>query len=266
MASPREIADEQLKNGEISQQEHAGLVRRLESPALLDPVPGPSVEKMSKERVMQSGDGGGWFYVSGNEKKGPYDRETMIALARADTIGPDTLVWTSGMKGWEALGTLPLGAEISTLFAAGGPPVPAQSPVRPGNSAAAAVERPVAAAGSSVGFSDAIRLAFQKYTDFSTRIGRPEFWFFVLFSVLGSWATLFLDGLVFGSGLDSFAPINSIFSLALIIPSLSAGARRLHDIDRSGWWQLIGLVPLIGIIVLIVFWCTEGTRGSNRFG
>jgi uncharacterized membrane protein YhaH (DUF805 family) len=57
-----------------------------------------------------------------------------------------------------------------------------------------------------------------------------------------------------------------VISLALLIPSLAVGARRLHDIDRTGWWQLIALVPLVGIIVLIVFWCQDSDRGPNRYG
>lgn len=256
MASPREIADERLASGDISQEEHADLVRRIESPTLLDPAPKPN-------------DGGNWFYASGNEKKGPHSRDEMIALARSNMIAPETLVWTSGMADWKPLASLPLGAEISALLAPGAPPALPSSRARP-EFGAPPIGAPGANSGyapsASVGFTDAIRLAFQKYTDFSTRIGRPEFWYFVLFGVLGSWATVFLDTVLFGSSLDSLSPLNAIFSLALIIPSFSAGARRLHDIDRSGWWQLIMFVPLIGVIVLIVFWCTAGTRGRNRFG
>ena len=55
-------------------------------------------------------------------------------------------------------------------------------------------------------------------------------------------------------------------SLVALLPSLAVGARRLHDIDRSGWWLLIGFIPLIGLIVLIVFFATRGQAGANRFG
>ena len=60
--------------------------------------------------------------------------------------------------------------------------------------------------------------------------------------------------------------LSSIWSLATFLPSLAVGIRRLHDTDRSGWWWLISFIPLIGIIVLIVFWCSAGIPGSNRFG
>lgn len=270
MASPKEVADDRLAKGEISQREHADIVRRLKSPTLLDPVPWRASGKTSGESIMQGDEIHPWFYASGSEKKGPYDREAMIALARSNIVGPETLVWTGGMQGWEPLGTLPFGAEISALLAPGVPPALPRPGARPDATAPPAIGQIEAwddyTPASPVGFVEAIRLAFRKYFDFRTRIGRPEFWYFVLFSVLGSLLTTFIDITLFGSGFEDFSPLNSIFSLALIIPSLSAGARRLHDIDRSGWWQLIGLVPLIGVIVLIVFWCTEGTRGRNRFG
>jgi len=65
---------------------------------------------------------------------------------------------------------------------------------------------------------------------------------------------------------SNLTPFSSIWSLVTFLPSLAMGVRRLHDTDRSGWWWLLSFIPLIGIIVLIVFWCFEGTRGPNRFG
>jgi uncharacterized membrane protein YhaH (DUF805 family) len=73
-----------------------------------------------------------------------------------------------------------------------------------------------------------------------------------------------VDVAIFGS--DSWMPINSLFTLATIIPNLSVAARRLHDIDRSGWWQLLHIIPVIGTIVLIVWWASRGKPGPNRFG
>ena len=60
--------------------------------------------------------------------------------------------------------------------------------------------------------------------------------------------------------------IGALVGLALFLPSLALQVRRLHDTDRSGWWVLIGLVPLVGVILLIVWWCQDGTPGDNRFG
>jgi len=61
-------------------------------------------------------------------------------------------------------------------------------------------------------------------------------------------------------------PLATLFYLATLIPALAVSVRRLHDTDSSGWWLLLGLIPLIGMIVLIVWWCLEGSKGYNRFG
>jgi uncharacterized membrane protein YhaH (DUF805 family) len=103
----------------------------------------------------------------------------------------------------------------------------------------------------------------RNYVVFSGRASRSEFWYWILFTVLVSIALSIIDvGLVSGNT----SVLSSIWSLATFLPSLALGVRRLHDTDRSGWWWLIAFVPLIGIIVLIVFWCLEGTPGQNRFG
>lgn len=116
-----------------------------------------------------------------------------------------------------------------------------------------------------MGFSDAIKTCLAKYADFNGRAMRSEFWYFVLFNFVLQLGLIIVLGIIVG-GASSLPDIASgIATLALIIPSLAAGARRLHDIDKSGWWQLIGIVPLIGL-VLIYFWCQRGTEGANRFG
>jgi uncharacterized membrane protein YhaH (DUF805 family) len=102
-------------------------------------------------------------------------------------------------------------------------------------------------------FTDAISAGFQRYFDFQGRASRPEFWWFLVFLCLLGIGTAILD-LALGYGGD-IGPTNTISTLATIVPSLSVGARRLHDIGRSGWWQLIVLVPLVGIILLIYWWC-----------
>jgi uncharacterized membrane protein YhaH (DUF805 family) len=99
---------------------------------------------------------------------------------------------------------------------------------------------------------------FSKYATFAGRARRTEYWYFALLNTIASIAL----AVAFG---DESA-ISLIFSLVLIIPSIALGARRLHDIGRSGWWQLIWLVPIIGWIVLIVFFATNGQTGDNRFG
>jgi len=111
-----------------------------------------------------------------------------------------------------------------------------------------------------MGFGDAISTCFRKYVDFSGRAVRSEYWFFVLFQVLVIVVLSIVDAIL-GIGV-----LSTLASLAFLLPSLAVGARRLHDTDKSAWWLLIGLIPLIGAIVLIVFFCQPGTPGANRFG
>ncbi len=91
-------------------------------------------------------------------------------------------------------------------------------------------------------FQQAVKTCFTKYADFSGRAKRSEYWWFVLFIVIVSLV------------LSMFSQVLSgIFSLAVFVPSIAAAARRLHDTNRSGWWQLIVFLPLVGWIILIVF-------------
>ncbi|WP_380874628.1 membrane protein [Sphingomonas sp. DBB INV C78] len=126
-------------------------------------------------------------------------------------------------------------------------------------------------------------LPLKRYAQFSGRSRRKEYWMFVLFAVIVYAIAIFLDSaLGLGGSTTNYADVGDggaavgfnstggvltlIVALALFVPSLAVAIRRLHDTDRSGWWLLIGLVPLIGAIVLLVFYCTEGTKGPNRFG
>ena len=101
-------------------------------------------------------------------------------------------------------------------------------------------------------FQDAIRTCFSKYADFSGRAMRSEYWWFFLFIVVVSVILSMISSVLSG-----------LFSLGVLVPSISAATRRLHDTNRSGWWQLICIVPLIGAIVLIVFVAQEGKPPSG---
>ncbi|MCU0678434.1 MAG: DUF805 domain-containing protein [Candidatus Pacebacteria bacterium] len=94
------------------------------------------------------------------------------------------------------------------------------------------------------------------YADFEGRVGRQEFWMFVLFSILIQIAFDIV-------GLDI---ISMLVSLGLLVPSLALGARRLHDIGKSGWWQLLGLIPIIGWIIIIVWLATKTAPVANQYG
>ena len=109
--------------------------------------------------------------------------------------------------------------------------------------------------------------ALKKYAVFSGRSRRKEYWYFALFLVALGLLLSLIDGLIgtFNSpaGIES---LSDVFKILLVIPGIAVSVRRLHDIDRSGWWFLISLVPLIGVIALIVLLVQDGTPGSNRYG
>jgi len=111
-------------------------------------------------------------------------------------------------------------------------------------------------------------LPLKRYAEFSGRSRRKEYWLFVLLLIPIYIAAMAIDFVI---GLNTvvvglYGPFYLLTALALLVPSIAVGVRRLHDIDKSGWWLLITLIPLIGAIVLLVFACTAGTAGPNRFG
>src|ERR687893_2971680 len=108
--------------------------------------------------------------------------------------------------------------------------------------------------------------ALKKYAVFSGRSRRKEYWYFVLFSVIVSLVLSAIDALLGISSSTNVGLLGGIYGLAIIVPSIAVSVRRLHDIDRTGWWILINLVPIVGSIVLLVFYVLDGTPGQNRFG
>lgn len=124
-------------------------------------------------------------------------------------------------------------------------------------------------------FGTSVKTCFSKYVTFSGRAVRSEFWWFILFVMVGNMVLAFVDSFLFGTvvavegGFEASTntPILSgIFGLATFLPALSVAVRRLHDVNKSGWWYWIALIPVIGIILLIVWWATDGTRGQNTYG
>ena len=120
-------------------------------------------------------------------------------------------------------------------------------------------------------------MPYRRYADFSGRSRRKEYWMFTLFSVIVS---IVLVGMLFGgmSGIsDTGEPqmgmlaylatgLLVLWGLGSLVPSIAVQVRRFHDQDKSGWFVLLGFIPYVGGIIVLVFMCLEGTRGSNRFG
>lgn len=105
-------------------------------------------------------------------------------------------------------------------------------------------------------FQESIKICFQKYAEFSGRASRSEFWWFVLFTFL------VCAGLTI---VDPTQMLARLASLLFLLPLTAAGVRRLHDRDRSGWFMLFNLIPILNL-VLIFFYAQKGTEGANRYG
>jgi len=116
---------------------------------------------------------------------------------------------------------------------------------------------------------EAVRSVFSKYATFTGRAPRSEFWWWMLFSVIVHLAAGILDSLlapVFGyPAMDGPHVVNGLTGLALLIPTLAVTVRRLHDVDRSGWWILLNFLPVIGFLVLLYWYIQPSKPGANRF-
>lgn len=119
-----------------------------------------------------------------------------------------------------------------------------------------------------MGFQAAVRKVLSDYATFSGRAPRSEFWWFFLFVFLGNVVLDFIDGVLFGVAPDgaTVSLLGGLFSLAMLLPSIAVGVRRLHDRDMSGWWYLLILIPVLGALVLLILFVQRGTVGPNRFG
>jgi uncharacterized membrane protein YhaH (DUF805 family) len=126
-------------------------------------------------------------------------------------------------------------------------------------------------------FGESISTCLSKYVTWQGRASRSEYWYFILFCVLCYVVAMVIDrslGTTFNftnpaTGLEAsmgYGYAYTLVALGLFLPSLSAMVRRLHDTDHSGWWYWIVLVPLIGAILVLVWFCSRGTNGENRFG
>jgi uncharacterized membrane protein YhaH (DUF805 family) len=115
-------------------------------------------------------------------------------------------------------------------------------------------------------FFEAISSGFRNYVNFSDRAVRSEYWYWTLFVTIVVVVLGVIDQLLNpGAQMSAFSAVNAIISLALILPGIAVSVRRLHDIDRTGWWLLLGFT-VIGAFVLIYWACQRGTPGPNRFG
>lgn len=225
-----------------------------------------------------------WHYVVGGSSKGPLSTQDIEALIARGEIGQQTLVWNETLPAWE-----PAAAHFEMSQTAAAPAIPSGDGIGADGLYVGAPSR---------GFREALKVCLRKYVTFSGRASRSEYWYFILWQLLLGFAATFLDVILFGS-LGDVSPLNSILSLAFILPTFAVSWRRLHDVNRSGWWiggfyigafaagllgaglvvdssqfegsnvmmvAGIGLIFAIYAIVMLVFFCARGTLGPNRFG
>jgi uncharacterized membrane protein YhaH (DUF805 family) len=127
-------------------------------------------------------------------------------------------------------------------------------------------------------FTEAVSKVYRNYATFGGRARRPEYWWWALYMLITGIVVGIIEyNLGLGTGVISSGggelsasynggPLSGLWSLAHLLPGLAVAVRRLHDTDRSGWWLLVAFIPLIGFILLIVWFATKGTTGPNRFG
>lgn len=224
-----------------------------------------------------------WHYVKGGTSVGPFSPPDMERLIAQGEIGPHVLVWNDSMPQWE-----PALHHFSGFQATSAPRHDGYVPIYAGAPAR--------------GFFEAGQVCFRKYASFRGRASRSEYWFFVLFCMmLGAVAGL-IDGFI-GALTGTSGFIGAIVSLGVVLPSIAVSVRRLHDINKSGWWigiiflvyigiavggyliyasgvamttedtwtilfllVAVGIALMIYSLVLMIFYCLRGTPGPNRYG
>ncbi len=112
-------------------------------------------------------------------------------------------------------------------------------------------------------FFEAIAACFSRYADFKGRAARAEFWWFLLFLLLASAFANLMTKSFFGDIAANV--VSSIFFLAVVVPTMSVSARRLHDMNHTGWWQLLSVLG-VGTMILLIWFMLPGTKDVNRFG
>jgi uncharacterized membrane protein YhaH (DUF805 family) len=120
-------------------------------------------------------------------------------------------------------------------------------------------------------FATAVKkVLLQDYANFQGRSQRSEYWWFLLFALIVGFVIGIIQGIlaaiIGNAGTMIGSLITIVFELGILVPSIAVTVRRLHDLDRSGWWIFIALVPILGPILLIIWYCTKGSLGPNRFG
>ncbi len=115
-------------------------------------------------------------------------------------------------------------------------------------------------------FGQSISYCFSNYANFNGRARRSEFWWFYLFVIIVAAVVQGVLAAILGADATAYYLLSGLVTIALAIPLYAAGARRMHDTGKSGWLQLLVLIPCVGIIIMIVLWAQAGNPGENQYG
>ena len=110
-----------------------------------------------------------------------------------------------------------------------------------------------------------IKTCLKKFATFDGRASRSEYWWFQFFYILVVIVAVILDGVLVGGNLETAGALEIVSQLILLLPALAVTARRLHDVNRSGWWMLVG-ITIVGLIPLFIWWLAPGTNKKNKYG
>lgn len=234
-----------------------------------------------------------WYYLVGQDRQGPMDAGDIVRLIGSGDISGDTLVWRKGLSGWEPASNhfsfgseadvpppvdqvAPPRADTRPITPIPGPsatPVSDQTPAPSPAYGAAPANGQIGPDGLYVGapsreFVEAAKVCLSKYATFSGRASRSEFWFFYLFYILIVMVAQVIDiaiiAAIAASGVPFFIPIFSfIVILGMILPQLAVSWRRLHDIDRTGWWLGGAMLASIAFYAVIIGFVVVADAGGG---
>ncbi len=202
-----------------------------------------------------------WHYAKDGRSGGPVPESTIRGMIAAGDLGPDDHVWNPDCVEWLPIRSSPFARDLRRRASA----VPPFAPASSGNAdyassgyygaGAGAGPRP-GLEGEPMAFGEAIKVCLtQKYATFTGRATRAEYWWFMLFTLLCSAAAFLLDPV-----------LPSLVDIAFLLPSIAVSVRRLHDINKSGWFYLFWFIPIVGWIILLIWFCTPSAAGVNRYG
>lgn len=242
-----------------------------ESPDLADNEPavddrgGSSVESDNEYRVASApvesqSNSEGWHYTKNDDEFGPINLSELMQLFLNGDLEANEEVWREGMANWEPASQV---TQLRSCFQARSPQDIEINAVSTNGSSSRSQRRsrsnPKKNEDNPFYWYGAV---WKQFVNFNGRARRKEYWYFTLCNLI---VMILLNVVSFLIG-DYNGVLGNLYTLAILLPGLGVLARRLHDTGRSGWWILIGLVPIVGFIVLLVFLVQEGDSGENQYG